>query len=155
MSDRIDQNTVERIRELVRGNFSARDDLYAAAHALDDEALREICTRLADRLGGNAADLQQLLVTTGEDPAEPNEILRRLQEVVVQLLEERHGTSSVIEEVEAAEHQLKEKYDEAIEGTPDRDVGEILKRQRDEVKFGENVLSKVANAEKKSEPPSE
>lgn len=140
---KIDQDTLRLVEGLVAANFSARDDLYAAAKALDDDALAEICRRLAENLGGNAADLQQWLMSAGEEPSEPSEVVRRLQQVVIQLLKERHGSTSVLAEVETSEHELKERYDQAIENAEDSDVEELLRRQRDDVEFGERVINKV------------
>jgi hypothetical protein len=101
-----DQMTLQHVRKLILGNFATRDELYASAEALDDDAVAEICRRLADGLGGNAADLQQLLMISGEQPAEPQEadrVARQLQEIVTEIPEERHGQSAVLSEAAAAE----------------------------------------------------
>jgi len=148
MNDRkVDQESIQCLRRLIRSNFVARDELYAAARALDDEMLAEICRRLADDLGGNAADLQQLLAGLGAEPAEPDRVARRLHEIVMEMLEQRQGQASVIAEAEAAEHQLREVYDEVIAATPDDQVEGLLKTQREDVVFGEKVLHKVKEAD--------
>ena len=139
----IDSMTLQKVRELVRSNFAARDELYAAAEELDDEALSGICRRLADDLGGNAADLQQLLMVEGQSPAEPDGVVRRLQEIVIETLASRHGPNTVLAEAEAAEQQLKEDYDSVIEATPDDQVEGLLRSQREDVAFGATVLRKV------------
>ena len=142
----VDQMTLQRVREMIRGNFATRDRLYASAEALDDDALAEICRRLADGLGGNAADLQQLLMIAGEQPAEPNEadkVARQLQEIVTDMLEDRHGQSAVLSEAASAEQRLKREYDNAIDATPNNEVKGLLRRQREDVAFGETVLQKV------------
>lgn len=149
----VDQMTMQRVRELVRGNFATRDELYAAAEALDDDAIAEICRRLADDLGGNAADLQQLLLIAGQQPPEPTDgdkLARRLQEIVIELLDERHGQTIVLTEAEAAEQQLKQVYDSAIEATPNDQVEGLLRTQREDVAFGETVLHKMQDATEES-----
>lgn len=152
-AQQIDQTTLQRVRELIRANFVTRDELYASAEALDDVALAEICRRLADGLGGNAADLQQQLMMVGEQPAEPHEAdkaARQLQEIVTQMLEDRHGPSAVLSEAASAEQRLKEEYDDAIDATPDNNVEGLLRRQREDVVFGETVLQKVRETGKET-----
>ena len=58
----IDQATVEKVQDLIRTNLASRDTLYAMADKLSGPAGEKVCRRLADELGGNVADLQQLLL---------------------------------------------------------------------------------------------
>ena len=41
------------------------------------------------------------------------------------------------------EQTLKKEYDEAIEETPNREVRAVLRRQREEVEFGEQVFRNI------------
>lgn len=145
-SQNIDPITVRRVRELIRENFSTRDELYSVAETLSDDDLAEICRRLADKLGGHVAHLQQLLMAAGNEPVQPqsrDEIVRHLQGIVVELLDEKRGQRAVLDEAKAAEQKLKKEYDDAIEAVPDPEVEGLLRKQREEVAFGETVLSKV------------
>lgn len=154
LNQNIEPTTIQRVRELIRGNFATRDELYAAAEALSDDDLAEICRSLADKLGGHVAHLQQLLMAAGKEPVETtsaDSVSRHLQEVVINLLNRRHGQGAVLSEAKAAEQKLKEVYDGAIEAVPNAEVEGVLRQQREEVAFGETVLDKVQQSNGKGE----
>jgi uncharacterized protein (TIGR02284 family) len=142
----IDQPTRRQVRDLIRGNFATRDELYAAAKVLNDDDLAGICRRLADKLGGHAAHLQQLLMASGTEPFDPpsrDELVQHLQEMVIDMLDQRHGQRAVLGQVKAAEQKLKEEYDEAIDAVSNVEIKGVLLRQREEVAFGEALLTKM------------
>jgi uncharacterized protein (TIGR02284 family) len=145
----LDECTTERIQHLIRTVFAGRDDLYAAADTLDNERIAEICRRLAQELGGHAAELQQLVLLQGREPAKPETVESRLQRAVLELMKSKHGNEAVVAEVETSENQVKRHYEEAIDATPNREVKGVLRRHRDDAQFGEDVLHELRSAAKK------
>lgn len=135
----LDQVTLAEIQKLVEANFAGRDELYAAAGKLDDEARKQVCRKLADHLGGHAAELQQVLLAHGTEPVGPSEI-PALADALFDLVKATRGPSGVIGAAEKCEHDVKEEYDCAIDAAASKDAEELLHKQREEVEFGEQVL---------------
>ncbi len=70
----MDDKTLAKIQELIERNFTGRDELYAAAQSMDDDARKQICRRLADHLADNAIELQQIVAASGAEPAGPLDV---------------------------------------------------------------------------------
>ena len=139
----LNQTTLAKIRELIEANFAVRDELYAAAESLDDEARKKVCRRLADHLGGHAAELQQILLSTNSDVvdvADVDFVDYIAEQTFLTMVRELHGSARVIAAVEQSERNLKGKYDEALQSVPEREAEGVLERQRSDVEFGEQVL---------------
>ena len=71
MPTKLDAKILSEIQKLIEGNFTGRDELYAAAESMDDRSRERICRRLAEHLAANAIELQQLLKESGVEPAGP------------------------------------------------------------------------------------
>ena len=138
----LDQVTLTEIQKLVEANFAGRDELHAAAEKLDDEARKQVCRRLADHLGGHAAELQQVLLAHGAEPVGPGDI-PALADALFDLVKATRGPSGVIGTAEECEHDVKEEYDRAIDAASSKDAEGLLRKQRDEVEFGEKVLRSI------------
>jgi uncharacterized protein (TIGR02284 family) len=144
-------STLERIRELIDANFTGRDELYAAVETLDDEARKGVCRRLAEHLADHAAELEQILLASSErglDDFDAAFIDNLSERAFLEMVKELHGEARVLAEIEQCERKLKEKYDQMIQATSERDAEGVLKRQRDDVEFAEHVLHSM------QEPPS-
>lgn len=137
---------VRRIEELVDASYSGRDELYAAADALDDERRSQVCRQLADHLAGHATELQQLLMMNGGEAIEPLD-LYSIAESFFGTIKRREGEAGVLNVAEACERTVKERFEQAIEATQNEDTAALLERQRDNIEFGENVLKSM------QEPP--
>ena len=135
---------LSKIEELVRANYTGRDELYVAAKALEDDDHREVCRRLADHLAGHAAELQQILLANGGPALQPSDFYS-IAEEIVESAKERKGTPGVLKVAEGYEKQVKDQYDSAINETPDdnREAKALLERQRGNVEFGEKVLRSI------------
>lgn len=140
----LDDKTLAKIQALIEANFSGRDELYAAGKSVDDKARELICRRLAAYLAANAIELQQIVAASGVDPAGPLDT-EALARKLLDLAKSNRGESAVLRAAAEGEHSLKEEYDEAIEVIPDREAEAILRRHRDEVEFGEQVLRSIDN----------
>lgn len=157
----LDPQTLSRLQELIEANFTARDELYAAAESLDDEARKKVCRRLAEHLAGYAAELQQVVTASGVEPAGPLEI-ESVAHSLFGLAKMNRGSAGVLQTAAEGEHNLKQDYDKAIDATTNPAAKNSLRRQRDEVEFGEQVLRgmapgsspEAAGAEKRQAPRS-
>ncbi len=58
------------------------------------------------------------------------------------------GESGVLGTAAEGEQNLKKDYDRAIETTQDEETEALLRRQREDVKFGEDVLRNIGPAGK-------
>jgi uncharacterized protein (TIGR02284 family) len=139
-----DRQTVDRLQGLLNETFEARDALYAAADRLSDSDGKTICRWLADRLGAHAATLQQLIAATGAYPAEPR--AGRLLEQEIETVRAEAGDDGVLNLAEDTEHKLVTQYDAAIKRLRDREVRNLLSRQRSESEFADCVLRKLTQA---------
>lgn len=139
--------TLERLRQLIQASLASRDDLNAAARALDDEELAELCRRLATDHEQHAAELQRYLLAAGEEFEQPDLLESRLQADLVALLKEKCGDNAVLEDAQACEETLKNHYDVAAKEANVPVLGKIFERHREEVEFGEQLIEVVREAE--------
>jgi uncharacterized protein (TIGR02284 family) len=153
-SNQIKRETLDTIQDVIRTNLVSRDGLYAAAAKLDGQALRRICTRLADELGGNVADLQQLLLARGQKPVGPDdELVRKLRAVVLEVLQQQPSPQHIVAEAEECARVLKKEYDAALTQTDDPQIKNVLHRQRQEAEFGGDVLGALEEVHRPGEQP--
>jgi hypothetical protein len=136
----LDANTLAAIRRLVESNYVGRDELYAAADVLDNDARQSVCRRLAEFLAAHAAELQQILLGCHAKPVEIEDIPVVAEHGLFDILKARGGSAGVIAAAERCEHAVKEEYDRAVEATADDRAKGVLHRQRKDVEFGEQVL---------------
>lgn len=142
-----DKTTVGGLQELLKTLFTRRDELYAVAELLSDEDHSRICRRLADQLGGHAADLQQIILSNGDKPALPTsrkQAATRLDQVTAQ-------GRSALAAAEQFEQDLRQRYDQTIAWMSDREIEGLLCKQRDEVEFGVCVLRSLRVLQKENE----
>jgi uncharacterized protein (TIGR02284 family) len=128
---------------LIQDNFAGRDELYAAAESLDDDARANICRRLAEHLAANAIELQQIVTASGREPAAPLDVTA-IANALFELVKEHRGEDAVLGTAARGEKQLKSHCDHAIESATDPETESILRRQREGVEFGEDVLRNIA-----------
>jgi uncharacterized protein (TIGR02284 family) len=139
----MDQSTLPCLQELIHVNFAARDELYAAAAAVDDEGYRVVCQRLADQLAGHAVDLQQIVLANEGDPGDCGDAYVTAEKAFHVVKRDR-GETGVITAAESCERDVRQRYNRAIESTSDLEVAGLLKRQCNSVVFGEHVLRSIA-----------
>lgn len=142
-----DETTRAHIRALIQANFAGRDDLYAAAKAVDNETLAKICRRLAEDLANNAIELQQIALGAGMSEVNISRTGAQLQAELMELLQQREGDQAVLEEAEECEQIVRREYDDAIEQTDSPAVADILRRQRETVEFGKSVVHGLRSSE--------
>ena len=142
----LDDKTLSKIQEMVEVTFAGRDKLYSAASHLDDEDRREICRELADHLAGHAAELQQILTATGNDPKGPLDV-HGIVDALLESIRSQSGDSGVLDAAEKYTHEVKADFDQAIEDTPDPDAREVLRHHRNGVELGERVLRHMERPE--------
>ncbi len=145
----LEQKTLAWLQELLELDFAGRDELYAVADSLENEDCREICRRLAEFLAGHAAELQQIVVGSGNDPAGPLD-LDEIAHALIEGIKSHRGNSGVLGVAETVEREVRQEYDRAIRSTDDRDAEGMLQRQRQEIEFAERVLRTIKGV---AEPP--
>ena len=128
---------LDRIQKLVEANFAGRDELYAAAESLDDERRKAVVRQLADHLANHAIELQQIVTANGEKALGPEDI-DSIADALFDLVKANSGPAGVIAAAEQCEQNVVEQYDKAIAATKNPDTEGMLRRQRDEAKFGKN-----------------
>ncbi len=131
-----DRTTLNELQELLRVLYRRRDELYAVAVLLQVDDHTRICCRLADQLGGHAADLEQIIIANGVRPVAPSSTKHSSD------LHERMASEgrSALATAEQFEHDMSQHYDRTIECVADREVEGLLCKQRDEIEFGVCVL---------------
>jgi len=136
-----DHSTIDRLQALLNEMFRARDELYAAAESLADADESYICRRLADRLGGQAADLQQIIIASGFRPVEPRS--QGDVEAMRASIRSQPSDRGILEIVGQVEQLLTEQYDLAIEHLDDLEVADLLSKQREEAEFADCVVRRL------------
>ena len=151
-ANHISQPTLDAIQDLIRTNLVSRDGLYAAAQNLDNETLQRIVRRLADELGGHVAELQQFLVARHEQPVGPgDQVVAKLRVIVLDALKDGRAEADTLEAGEKCTHQLKERYEEALETTENLRAKGILHQQHKVVESGEEVLRALGELKREAE----
>lgn len=146
----IDQATVEKVQDLIRTNLASRDTLYAMADKLSGPAAEKVCRRLADELGGNVAELQQLLLARGVEPVEPDDArVATLRDALLESLCQEPSYGMIVEKASECEHALEEQYETAINETQNKRVEGVLHQQRKEVALGADVFEAIDEAQRK------
>lgn len=136
-----DRSTVDSIQELLIELFRARDALGAAADVLTHADDRYICRKLSFQLGGNVAELQQVVLASGVQPAGP----RSEDDVRGSLssIQHRVGPDGVLDAAEQTEQILTEKYEQTMRHLDDPEVTSLLNRQREDIEFADRVLRRL------------
>ena len=136
-----DHTTIDQLQELLDDVFAARDELYAAADLIEEADRRFICRWFADRLGGHAAFLQQVVAASGVAPVDPR--TERGQLNIRAACQSEAGDGAVLDVAARIEHVLNERYAVAINCLADQQVASLLAEQREELEFADCVLRSV------------
>lgn len=143
----LNPETLVKIQQLIVANFAGRDELYAAAQSLDDSARQQVCRRLAEHLAGHAVELQQILTASGQKPAGPLD-LDYIAHALCESAKKSRGEQGVLATAAERERVLKEDYDRALNTMSHPQAENVLRRQREEVEFGEQVLHGMRGPDK-------
>jgi uncharacterized protein (TIGR02284 family) len=143
----LNPRTLDTIQQLISANFAGRDELYAAASSLNNEARQSVCRRLAELLAGHAVELQQILTASGEHPVGPLDV-NSLAQALFESAKRSRGEPGVLDAAAEREHTLKADYDRALDDLSHSQAENVLKRQREDVKFGEDVLRGMSAPDK-------
>lgn len=133
-----DRSTIDRLQRLLDKLFGTRDEFYVAAEALSDADQRHILHWFGDRLGGHAADLQQIIAAGGAHPVAPRSQSKTAERLTS--IQSRAGDHGVLDAAEKMEQGLAAQYDQAIEQLEDQEVVSLLGKQREESEFADSVL---------------
>lgn len=140
----IDSETIEQLRRLVVAMYGGRNELYAAAGHVSNDDLREICRKLADDLAGDAAYLEQIIVSHGREPGFNEAVTSALSDQIMQLFRDRRGDEGVVSQAKQAQTEVRERVDETIDATADTEVKSLLDQQKQHIEFAERVLRQAA-----------
>ena len=143
----LDSQTIERLRDLVAATYSGRDDLYQAAANLEDAELAAICRKLAEDLAGNSAHLAQILAMHGTKASDTGHVKAALTGEIMRFIREHEHDKGVLSAAKEVERGLGDQYDATIAATGNAEAQALLKKQKEEVEFGEKVLRHIAKEE--------
>ena len=138
---------IRSIEELIDASYSGRDELYAAAELLDDDRRSRVCKRLAEHLAKHAIELQQLVTVNGGETLEPLDMYS-VAESFFALAKSRRGEAGILDAAEECERVVKERFENVIAETDSDEAATILERQRNDIKFGEDILKAMQAAPK-------
>ena len=139
----LDPQSLGAIRGLVSTNYRGRNELTAAAEVIDDKTQEGVCRRLADVLGGHAADLQQVLIACGEPPVNITEIEPARELQLFDIAKRNGGDGQVIRAVENCEQAVKRDYRVAVENIANAEARRMMQRQISDVELSVHVLQSM------------
>jgi hypothetical protein len=149
-----DNETQALVQRLADANFAGRDELCAAAEVCEEASHRRLCRSVADRLGGHAAELQQLLLAHGIEPIVPSDMFGPANEVFARVAADQ-GTVGIMITAQGCTLDIEEEYDRALQTVTDTDIRGILARQRAQVASDERTFhQKRKNETGRSHPES-
>lgn len=81
--------------------------------------------------------------------------MKSIADALFDLAKSNRGEPGVLGTAAEGEGNLKEAYDRAIDVTHDPQGEDLLRRQREDVEFGEKVLREMSRASEKDPPDKE
>jgi len=131
----LNQETVETLQELVQVNIDSRDGFRYSAEKMDIPAVVTYFEELAAQRDAQAAELQDLIAASGEEPKDSGSFAASLHRSWLGIKEALGGgDQSVLNEAERGEDKIKEKYEEALQNNPATAVSDLLHRHMQNIK---------------------
>ncbi len=144
--DELHLHLTNHVRRLIAAGFAGRDELYAAAEALQDDGHRIVCDRLAAVLAGDATQLQQTLVRLGEEISDPTpDSLESWDEAVFEEAKRRQDETGVLNAAAAGMHRLRGCYEQALESPANVSLYRLLRMHCNDVVLSEQILRQMAD----------
>src|SRR5579875_929164 len=119
-----------------------------AAEKVKDSSLRSLFDRYATQRASYAQELQGLVSSLGEKPAEHGHVAASLHRGWIHLKEalSRNEDTAIVNEAEAGEDAAKKVYSEALEKTLPANIKTIIERQYQGVLEAHNTVSNLKHS---------
>lgn len=132
----LDQNTIDKLQELIRINLDSAKGFREAADELDENILGEKLIQIANERDRQARELQEYVCVNNEDPVDEGSYAAAVHRCWMKTRSLFSGgdTYAIMAEVERGEVQIKDAYKDALKEEPGSAMNDILLRQFEEVK---------------------
>jgi len=133
----LQQETLEKVQELIAINIDSNKGFGDAISKIDDVNVTSLFRELAQQREDQAMELQNLVATNREEPAEEGSAAAALHRTWMNLRAALGGgTAAILEEAERGEDIIKDKYEQVLKETSGSAVNDLLQKHYAAVKAG-------------------
>ncbi len=132
----LNQNTLDKLQDLIRINLDSAKGFREAAEELDENILGEKLIQIANERDRQARELQEYVCVNNEDPIDEGSYAAAIHRcwMKTRSLFSDGDTYAIMVEVERGEDQIKAAYKDVLKDEPGTAMNDILLRQYKEVK---------------------
>ena len=154
MADTADVSSV--LNNLIETCKDGEEGFRKAASEAKDSSLKQLFTKYSTQRAGYAAELQQLVQSSGEKPAESGSVAASLHRGWLSLKEKVSASDdkALVEECERGEDSAMAAYKEAVAKTLPTNIQSVVQRQFAGVQAAHNVIRDMKHSGSTSVPAS-
>jgi uncharacterized protein (TIGR02284 family) len=140
--------SIEKLKGLIRANIDSYNGLIEAADAVTDESIAEVFRSTAKERQRFADELKMHVECNDEEPPQDQSFSARVHQAWMNCRAKLNGGDPhvVLIEAEYGEDQIKAAYEDALTGNPGAAVSELLHTQYGVVKRGHDRIRDLRDA---------
>ncbi len=146
----LSDNTLDKLRDLVRANLDSSKGFSEAAKSLDNPRIRQVFQEQSRIRSANAAELQAVVRINDEDPPEEGTWLAALHRswMDVRTALTSNDEQAVLEEAERGEDHIKDMYEDVLKETAGSAMNDVLQSQYAGVKRTHDAVRDLRDAKR-------
>lgn len=143
----ISNETRDMLKQLVQVNYDSRDGFRQVAEKVEEVAIANMFSELADQRDTNAAELARVLHNNGEEAPESGSMMASMHRTWVDFRTAiGGGLLAILQEAERGEDYIKERYEELLKSNPASPVSDLLHEQYAAVKAAHDRIRDMRDA---------
>lgn len=143
--------TIDLLQELVQVNIDSRDGFRHAAGELEEVAVANMFTQLADERDHQAQELRSLMTLNDEEAPKEGSFAAAAHRTWMDLRTALGGgLQTVLDEAERGEDHIKAKYEDAMKKHAGTAISDVLHRQFAAVKAAHDRVRDMRDAHREA-----
>ncbi|GIX00448.1 MAG: histidine kinase [Pirellulaceae bacterium] len=146
----LNEQTLEKLQQLVRANIDSVEFLQEGAEKVEDITVAQLFRDMASQRNGFADELQQYVQWNGKDAEEEGTFIGSVRRTWFAFRTALNGGDAtvVLIEAERAEDAIKEAYEDVLIETAGSALNDVLSRQYAVIKSGHDRVRDLRDAYK-------
>ena len=144
----LNQETIDRLQDLIQYNIDARDGFQEAAEQVDEMSVAEMFRQCAQERSANATELQQFVTRSGEEAEDSGSFSAAAHRAWLDLRATFTGGSAhaVLAEAERGEDHIKDAYEKFLKECPGSAVNDVVQQQYMGIKAAHDRVRQMRDA---------